>query len=173
MVFDLGAYTGTYADNIFKNYRCNIFAFEPVKQFYDVLQKKYANEPKVRCFMYGLGEEDRTMTLGISGKATSEVTSGQSVECQIRNIKTFLDEQKINTIDLMAINIEGGEYPLLEMMRDEGLLRRVKIFQIQFHDFPHIERRHERRYALQQELSKTHNLAYNYEFCWEKWVLKA
>lgn len=172
VVFDLGAYTGTYTDNIHKRYKCNIYAFEPVGKFYNVLKSKYANIPKVRTLQYGLGPKDDEMTLYLSGKATSNVSgSGAShpVNCNIVQIDKFMNENSITHIDLMAINIEGGEYELLEHMKENDLFKNVKMFQIQFHDFPRIENRHLRRLNIQNELNKTHKLVYNYEFCWEKW----
>jgi FkbM family methyltransferase len=173
VVLDLGAYTGTYTDNIFKRYRCNVYAFEPVKQFFNKLKSKYRKNDKVRTLNYGLGECDKDLTLYISGIATSTKNSGgRRTECKIMDIDDFLVTNNLsgpNSIDLMAINIEGGEYALLEYMIEKKLIDCVKAFQIQFHNFDYINNYKSRRLNIQRELDKTHKLVYNYEFCWEKW----
>lgn len=42
----------------------------------------------------------------------------------------------IDDIGLMKINIEGGEYELLERMIELGIINKVKDIQIQFHCHP-------------------------------------
>ena len=174
IVFDLGAYTGTYTDNIFNRYKCNIYSFEPVERFYNVLNQKYKSIDNVHVYKYGLGPDNKNMTLFISGKATSAKPqpNSEQIECQLVNIEEFLVNNNISHIDLMAINIEGGEYDLLEKMSETGLLSCVKTFQIQFHNFDYIPNFEKRRLDIQQHLNKTHDLVYNYDFCWEKWTIR-
>ena len=43
---------------------------------------------------------------------------------------------------LMKINIEGGEYDLLEELLDENMIKQIVNLQVQFHDF--VERSDER-----------------------------
>ena len=71
----------------------------------------------------------------------------------------------------MKINIEGGEYELLEHLIEEKLMADIANIQVQFHDFiPGAQARME---AIQQELKKTHSLTYQYLFVWENWRLNA
>ena len=74
-------------------------------------------------------------------------------------------------VDLIKINIEGGEYEVLESLIADNKLSMFKNLQIQFHDFI-IENAKERMSKIQQELAKTHVLTYQYEFVWENWKLK-
>ena len=67
----------------------------------------------------------------------------------------------------MKINIEGGEYPLLESISDAGMLNSVDNFQIQFHDF--VDDAVARRAAVLESLSQTHECTWCYEFVWENW----
>ena len=51
------------------------------------------------------------------------------------NIETFFDQENISKIDLMKINIEGGEYDLLEFLIKKDLVKirnipLVNLFQI-------------------------------------------
>lgn len=170
VVFDIGAYTGTYTDNIYKKYKCKIHAFEPVDKFFKILHNKYKNTPSVHTHNFGLGECNKETNFYLDQKATSDnPTAGEKIKCEIIDIQQFINNNNIDNIDLMAINIEGGEYKLFEKMIERKLLDKVKIFQIQFHNFPHIQNYSQKRKHIQNELMKTHKLIYNYDFCWEKW----
>ena len=67
----------------------------------------------------------------------------------------------------MKINIEGGEYSLLEDLISNRLVANIKDIQVQFHTFA--PNALERMKNIQMELSKTHHLTYNYPFVWENW----
>jgi len=70
----------------------------------------------------------------------------------------FIKEYKIGRIDLMKINIEGGEYDLLEHLLDSAFISNIYNIQVQFHDFvPNAESRMNK---IQESLSKTHLLTY-------------
>ena len=49
------------------------------------------------------------------------------------DINEILD--KYSQIDLLKINIEGGEYDILERMYKTGTINKVQNLQIQFHNF--------------------------------------
>ena len=70
----------------------------------------------------------------------------------------------------MKINIEGGEYDLLEHLIETGFVKNIFDLQIQFHDF--IPNARGRMENIQKKLKKTHKLSYQYEFVWESWKLK-
>ena len=70
-------------------------------------------------------------------------------------------------VDLMKINIEGSEFPLLERMIDCDLLGEVRCFLIQFHEWHPGAYRRRRR--IQRALAKTHTKVWDYPFIWEKW----
>ena len=76
----------------------------------------------------------------------------------------------IERIDLMKINIEGGEYDLLEHLIKTGWIDKIINIQVQFHDF--VENAEARMLAIQNDLAKTHELTYQYKFVWENWRLK-
>lgn len=82
----------------------------------------------------------------------------------------FLKENNIKTIDLMKINIEGGEYALLEHLIEAGHIKEIKNIQIQFHDF--VPDADKRMCKIQSGLEETHFLTYQYRFVWENWRLR-
>jgi len=45
-VFDIGGYKGEFARDIFCKYNCNIYIFEPLKDFFEISKKRFINNKK-------------------------------------------------------------------------------------------------------------------------------
>lgn len=170
-VFDLGGYEGQWASDIFSRYCCNVFVFEPVPVFANAIQKRFAGNDRIRVFPFGLSSTTSISHLGLGADSSSQFKDGDDqVEVRFVNAADFLAEHDIGTIDLMKINIEGGEYDLLDHLLDTGITDRIRDIQVQFHDFvPDAETRMMR---IQERLSTTHFLTYNFPFVWENWRIK-
>jgi hypothetical protein len=70
-------------------------------------------------------------------------------------------------VDLIKINIEGDEFPLLKNLIDNNKTNLFKDIQVQFHQF--IPDSINKRNWIREKLSLTHTLTYDYEFVWENW----
>lgn len=170
MVFDLGGYEGQWASDIFSKYRCRIWVFEPLQAYAEKIQKRFEKNNKIRVFPIGLGKEDAGTVLYEGNDGTSLYRGGKAHEIRIQKASDFFREQGISKIDLMKINIEGGEYDLLEELIENRLVENITDIQVQFHDFvPDAEARMKR---IQGRLAETHRPTYQYEFVWENWTLK-
>lgn len=170
VVFDLGGYMGNWSMDIFCKYSPNIYIFEPHIQFSRIIRKRFSHNPKVKIFDFGLSDNNRQENLFVSADASSLYkTEGDLVTIQLKNIEQFLAEYEIKQIDLIKINIEGGEFELLEYLLKIKKIQVFKNIQVQFHDF--VPNAIERMKLIQNELSKTHHLTYSYEFVWENWQL--
>lgn len=171
IVFDLGGFKGQWASDIFAQYLCSIYIFEPHPIFASDIAKRFEQNEKIKLFQFGLGAKDSTISLATSAESTSMFKKGKDqVPAQLICAKTFLDTNKFKKIDLMKINIEGGEYDLLDHLIEIDWISSIKNIQIQFHNFvPNAE---QRMLQIQNELSKTHNVTYSYKFFWENWTLK-
>ena len=113
----------------------------------------------------------RSEVLNISADSSSVFKKGESsVEIKLVKLDNFLDEHDISNVDLIKINIEGGEFELLEYLVETDKVSIFKNIQVQFHDF--VPDAINRMKAIQNKLSKTHALTYQYEFVWENWKLK-
>jgi FkbM family methyltransferase len=171
LVFDIGAYKGNWTSDIFSRYCCEIHAFEVVEEFATAIDHRFGRNPKIHVYNYGLSAEDGTAKISVSDTSSSVFGDNARQETiAFRGFQSFMGEKQINHIDLMKINIEGGEYDLLEHILDTPYVARIGNFQIQFHDFvPNAEKRMSH---IQQRLSKTHVLTYQYPFIWENWHVK-
>lgn len=170
VVWDVGGYKGEFASDLLKKYSCNVRVFEPIPDFTKIIEKKFAGNAKIKAFPFGLGGKDEVLEFGFSDNATSVFIAKNVVQAQVRDAANVYKELNEDVIDLMKINIEGGEYQLLDRMIDIGIISKVKNLQIQFHNFvPDAETLYTN---LQEKLSKTHKKNWSYKFIWENWELK-
>jgi FkbM family methyltransferase len=154
-----------------RRYHCFIYIFEPVFEFSKGISERFKNNSNIKVFSWGLSDQDKKTFLTLSDDGSSEFkTTKDSIEIDLVQASRFLKEQNISRIDLMKINIEGGEYDLLEHLIAQGWITRITNLQIQFHDF--VPKAKERMLKIQQNLKKTHSLTYHFEFVWENWRLK-
>lgn len=171
LVLDLGGHTGQWASDIFSMYCCTIHIFEPVIEFASDIKQRFVKNKKIFVHNFGLSNENKMVKILIDGTSSSVYKEGEDFGSgRLVKAINFLQDNHIEKIDLMKINIEGGEYDLLEHLIDSAYVKYIKNIQVQFHDFvPNAE---QRMLMIQKELEKTHTLAYQYLFVWENWRLK-
>ena len=173
MVLDLGGYEGQWASDLFGRYRCSIFIFEPVTSFANRISKRFNKNDKIQVLPYGLGSNSRFDKIRISADASSIFgKSGRLEKIEIVDVKDWLEKNLTDNqhIDLMKINIEGGEYELLDRLIETQLINFVENVQVQFHQISPNSLSHMQR--IQADLMKTHKPTYQYKFVWENWTRK-
>lgn len=171
IVFDLGGFVGQWASDIYSKYNCTVYVFEPVAEYAEKILQRFRMNPKIHVFNFGLDKENKIDIIGIDNDASSLFkTKGKETTIQLKRAIDFIESNKIDYIDLMKINIEGGEFDLLEHLINVGFIDKIKNIQIQFHDFvPNAEKRMK---TIQNKLSLTHQITFQYEFVWENWKIK-
>jgi FkbM family methyltransferase len=173
VVFDIGGYKGEFVSSIFNKYGSLIYVFEPVPEYYNIIIRKFSQNRKVLSYCFGLSAKSGETRISLADNSSSLFINGRNtIDIKLKSITEFIEENKIEKIDLAKINIEGSEYDLLESLIQNGLIERFRNIQVQFHDFI-IPNARTRMNAIQQELSKTHELTWQYEFIWENWKLKS
>jgi FkbM family methyltransferase len=171
VVFDVGGYKGDFAFNIYEKFKCKVYIFEPVESFYNSIVERFSNNDNIFVFKYGLSGADSCEDISIIGDASSLYKQGHKTEkIQIRETAKVIEELNIDKIDLIKINIEGGEYPLLFHCIGKKLVNKMRDIQVQFHSFA--DYAPPKRDLIQQYLQKTHYITYDYPFVWENWKLK-
>jgi FkbM family methyltransferase len=167
-VFDVGGYKGAWSEKIIQKYNPYIYIFEPIPQFYAEIREKFKNNPKVLVYNFGLYDKNKSDKISLNGDGSSLYgKSREEIEIDLIDIQDFIRKKNIQRIDLIKINIEGAEYPLLRRMIDQGILKICRDIQIQFHAFFPDARK--LRDKIRGELSLTHSNTYNYPFVWENW----
>lgn len=171
VIFDIGGYKGEFARDICCKYNSTIFIFEPIPEFYQQIVSRFSHNSKVKVFNFGLGNNNYKTKISLEDNSSSiNKSSSNSIEIQIISFNDFINEHQISTIDLAKLNIEGSEYDLLESILEAGNITKIQNIQVQFHDF--VPNALERMRLIQDMLSQTHELTYQYEFIWENWKLK-
>ena len=169
IVFDVGSYIGEYSRIINDKYKSKCYGFEPVKELY---QKSLVNEnDDIKFFNFGLGSTNEFIEITNLDNGSSFLLDGSNKElCEMRNITDVINELDIENIDLMKLNVEGGEFDILENMIESNILDIVDNFLIQFHYYGNhpVFRRHK----IIEKLSETHEKIFYYPFVWEYWKKK-
>jgi FkbM family methyltransferase len=171
VVLDVGGYEGQWSSDLYARQRCRIHIFEPVRRFAESIDERFSRNPDIQVHAFALGKETRTQSLSLAGASSSTHKSRHDKEdVEFRDVKEWFDEAAPGEIALMKINIEGGEYELLERMLDTNLVKLVSALQIQFHYF--VENAEARMTAIQERLAATHRPAWQYRYIWENWERK-
>lgn len=173
IVFDVGGYEGSWASEIYQKFECSIFIFEPVPKFADDIKMKFIDNAKVKVLAYGLSDKNDKLLITLGGDNSSFYVNSKrsTVSAEIREFShELLSSLGVEKIDLMKINIEGGEYDLLEHMINNGTIKLVKNIQIQFHNF--VPNAIKRRELIRNQLGVSHQETWCYEFVWENWLLR-
>lgn len=167
-IFEVWWYTWIFTDKIIKKYNCNIYVFEPVEDFYNILIKKYKENPKIKVFHFWLSNKNETIEIWKSDDWSSVFKNFWETELiKLVDINDFIIQEKLQDqkIDLISINIEWGEYDLIEriLCKYPNLFQ---CFQVQFHDF--IENANEKRLNTLKLLNKNdYKKWYSFPFVWE------
>lgn len=171
VVFDVGGYQGNWAEDIFKLYHSKLYIFEPVSEYAEKIKKRFIRNSNIKIFNIGLASTNAERKIAVIEKSSSFFRQSRQMEnVKLLNIIDFMKNKNIENIDLMKINIEGGEYELLECLISSNFVTKIKNIQIQFHDFmPNAKKRMNR---IQENLKRTHFLTYQFEFIWENWKKK-
>ena len=154
--FDIGAHNGTYTDLIKNNFQVkNIYMFEPQKNVYNYIKKKYKNDKRVKIFNCAVSDtiKDQKLKINLHDLTTSLTESNKSnsyleykaklfdstlenMVSEIYSVKSLklssiLKQKSINTIDFLKIDTEGHELQVLNGMGTH--IRKVRYLLIEFH----------------------------------------
>lgn len=139
-IVDIGANIGASSVYFSRIYpEAQIFGFEPAKDPYSLLEKNVASYKNIKIHNIGLFSEDKTVPLykskidcvtGSIGKSflNTEITE----EIILKDAKSFLKGLDIEQIDILKIDTEGCEIPVLKSIKDE-YLSNIKIIYLEYH----------------------------------------
>lgn len=171
VVWDVGGYHGDFAAQINQRYSCQVFVFEPMPAFYSQCAARFDGKEHIKCLKFGLSDKAGWFDISDNADASSFVRgNGAGEQAELRPVIEMFDELGVSCVDLLKINIEGGEFEVLPALIHAGLIERVRYIQVQFHNF--VPGATAKRDAIRTALAKTHVEMWNYPFVWESWELK-
>ena len=173
-ILDIGANVGAASVYFAMAYPgAQVYAFEPGSTPLSLLQQNVEPLRNVRVFPFGLYSGEKTLSLyhGKNDSVESSVcptprTSGEGEQIRLVGASDFLSERGIESVDILKVDTEGCEVPILQSLR--RFLPEVKVLYVEYHS----ER--DRR-TIDAMLADTHilwrghvNFAYRGEFCYLK-----
>jgi FkbM family methyltransferase len=173
-VVDIGANVGAASVYLATAYpEARVYALEPAIFPLSLLRRNVATLPNVKVFSFGLHSSEKTVTLfhGRTDSVESSLscstrTTSESEQIHVVEASRFLSGQGIDQIDVLKIDTEGCEVPILRSLK--AYLPDVKVLYVEYHS----ER--DRR-LIDIILAETHvlwrghiNFAYRGEFCYLK-----
>jgi hypothetical protein len=167
IVVDFGGYLGDWSPSINENYRPRLYIIEPVDDFCNSLRARFSSFPNVHILPFAIGSGHFLSDLSLAGDATSSVGGGLRVPITFQPFSFLLNSLPSKEIDLASINIEGGEYDLLEVLLSRGYIWLFKTILIQFHDINSDSS--VLRKDLQSRLLESHQLTFDYPLVWQRY----
>jgi FkbM family methyltransferase len=170
VVLDVGAYSGEWSGQVSERYGSKVFAFEPDPTSFPKLVERLAKHRNARALDYGLGCRDHVASLALAGPGSSIYGANGAfgaAAVQIRDVSLVLDELGVDHVDLIKVNVEGGEYDLFDRLIETSWLHRIRLVSVQFHEWH--PKAHTRRRRIRRSLRETHEQVWNYPWVWEYW----
>jgi FkbM family methyltransferase len=119
-IFDVGGNFGQTALLFAKAFpAATIYTFEPVPSSFSRLQKAVCGHNRIKLFNTALGDKAGTITMNLTQSAGSNTilqssAATGSVTVTINTIDSFVTTNAIEVIDLLKIDVEGYELPVIE-----------------------------------------------------------
>ncbi len=136
-VLDLGAYEGEFAREISQRTQAQVVAVEANPFMYE---KMYTSE-RVTGLNLAVGDCEGRLRLfvgsnplGSSVYSTHPYSDSDTIEVSATTLARLISDHCGGHVDLLKINIEGAEIPMLAAAADE-VLQGISQITIQFHDF--------------------------------------
>ncbi len=134
---------------MFRSKGATVYTFEPNPIAFAELEKKFKDDDKVflyekavsvkneilKLYMYQYNKEDQIFwSVGASTYQTKDdVDTKDYIEVESIDLLEFIEE--LNTpIDILKIDIEGGEYDILLKLIEKELYKKIKIILVETHD---------------------------------------
>lgn len=167
VVFDIGGYLGDWTQFVQKKYDCWVYVYEPVEKFCQQIRNRFSDNYKVKVYPYGLEDDTRRIQI-------ATMDDGSSAHMPHREDEPFVwfhdiaeELKNIGLPNLLTINAEGSEYPILERLIQINELKNIDHLLVQFHDFaPNAVKRRE---WIRERFNLTHRENFCYPFVWESW----
>ena len=168
-VLVLGGYLGESTARWVARYGVSVDVVEPIGDFADKLRRRFQSESRVTVWELAVSKEGEEMRLTPDADATGAFlarpdTPGVTVSS--RQFSRFWSELPVRP-KLIEMNIEGGEYGVLDDAIDSGVIEEVNTWLIQFHQVAIDSDLN--RALLRRSLRKTHSCSFAYDWVWERW----
>lgn len=138
-VFDVGAHVGEWV-NLFKAHfhkKASVYSFEPSKKAYSELSKINMEGLYTENLALGEVKGRKYLSANITGESTACVSDKKNnmklyEQIDIVTLDEYCAENKIDTIDLLKLDVEGYELKVLEGAGEMINKGKIKLIQFEF-----------------------------------------
>jgi FkbM family methyltransferase len=182
IVLDFGAYTGIWARELADRFGCKVHSYEAIDRYFkqinwnNVIPYQYAVTCETGKEYFHVCDEGSTSEVLCELKMKNDLDATyqgnvlKHRDVPLEEINTIdVNEvlEKFESVDLLKINIEGGEYDILLRMCNTETIGKVKNLQIQFHNF--VEDAQQKYDDITIKLKDTHNCDFDSMWRWSFW----
>ncbi|MDE3088016.1 MAG: FkbM family methyltransferase [Chloroflexota bacterium] len=142
VIVDIGAHIGVFAVRAAQRaFQGQVFAYEASRQNYDVLVENCGLNRLMNLHAHNVAVWDRAGTMELSfpdsnGAFASlmQESSADRETVAATTLDMLVERNKLDHIDLLKIDAEGAEYPILFGCSDETL-RKIRCLVLEYHDY--------------------------------------
>jgi FkbM family methyltransferase len=119
-IFDVGGNIGQTALALTSAFpQARIFSFEPVPSTFAQLKRNVSRHANIEALPFALGASPGTASIGFGGHSGSNSillanATPHTVEVEVATVDQFASRRDLPLIDLLKIDVEGFELPVLE-----------------------------------------------------------
>ncbi len=143
-IFDIGAHVGSFSLYAFYTYPdADVYSFEPSKENFSYLKKNLKKNgigwERCKAYNFALGDYNGSGMLDVSGENNGyALGSGDEKKfmqpCFVRTLADVCREHAISRIDILKMDVEGGEYGILQHEESFKLLQeKVQFLLLEHH----------------------------------------
>lgn len=132
IIFDIGANIGQTATKYRKLFpAAQVYSFEPCPKVFDALSKRFANDPfvspintavsstekYVNFYVNDYDQMNSTLPLNLNAQEwvkSEQTIVNQAIQVPSDQIDKFCDREKIHKVDILKMDIQGGELDALK-----------------------------------------------------------
>ena len=123
---DIGAYEGQWATAMHTAYGGTVYMFEVLPSFAASLSAgALGQNPSYKIYNVGLGNDNKTMQTSLESVNDAfsiyDNNTDNVVDLKFIKMSDFIKDNQIDRVDVCKINIEGGEFDLLEHMLESSI----------------------------------------------------
>lgn len=170
LVLDIGCFEGNWAAEIARRYDCEIYAFEPIREFFDKAHQRLKDFPKVLLYPMGVDDKGGQVPMRVTNDSTGAFNRNPEGRDELADMVSLAEVmESTGDCDLLKLNCEGGEFAILEYILKHGWNNRFKGILVQPHTVvPDCLARWQ---AIEEGLLKTHVLTFNCPWVWQRYEL--
>ena len=168
IIIDVGAFEGEFTKFHMETAE-QIICFETHSDAVAKLNETFGVEKKVVVCPFGISRKD-TRGYSVGSGPGAKLVFDDAADIIIRNVRDVFKELGVVKIDLIKINIEGGEFELIEALHEFGMLDKIEEIHVQTHDFA--DEFLDKTLHMHRLLSEKFELIASYPLVWDFWLRK-